>query len=87
MQKIIISSFLFLTFICSCSETSSEKAEDLIIEASLLSISDGQQIKDPNRVIECLNNAIKLKQSDEGYYKTGGDLHLSRSISESHRGL
>jgi len=74
MQKIIITIFLILTFICSCSKTN-ENAEDLINKAKLL--WDGKQYTDPKKAIEYLNNAIKLQPNNAKTYFNRGAAHVN----------
>lgn len=69
MRNIIISIFLFLTFLCSCSEKNKPELEWLEKEKTLW---DGKQYTDPGKAIEYLNNAIKLQQNNaETYNKRG----------------
>ena len=65
MRKIIVSIFLVLAFICSCSERS-EKAFDWFNKAVALNYTD------PQKSIEYLNNAIKLQPNYiDAYYIRG----------------
>lgn len=73
---------VILTFICACSKTPSEKAEDLIMEERLL--WDGTQYKDTNRAMECLNNSILLKPSNLGYYRRG---HLYNYLGQYEKAI
>ena len=69
MRKIIVSIFLVLTFLCSCSEMS-ETAVDWFDKADAL--RDGEKYTDPKKAIEYLNNAIKLKPDlAEAYHIRG----------------
>ena len=70
MQKIIILTFLILTFICSCSEQNKTASDWLEKEKALW---DGKKYTDPKKAIEYLNNAIKLQPNNaETYTKRGG---------------
>ena len=69
MRKIIFSIFLVLTFLCSCSKMS-ETAADWFDKAQAL--GDGEKYTNPEKAIEYLNNAIKLKPDDALAYNNRG---------------
>ena len=58
MRKIIISIFLVLIFLCSCSKVN-ETEEYWVNKSNAL--WDGHKYTDPQKAIEYLDNAIKLK--------------------------
>jgi tetratricopeptide (TPR) repeat protein len=65
MRKIIVSIFLVLNFLCSCSERS-ETALDWFNKAKALNYTDQK------KAIEYLNNAIKLNPSYADAYNDRG---------------
>ena len=65
MRKFIISIFLVLTFLCSCSERS-KTALDWFSEADALNYND------PKKAIEYLNNAIRLQPNYANAYNIRG---------------
>ena len=69
MRKIIFFIFLVLTFLCSCSKMS-ETAADWFDKAQAL--GDGEKYTDPEKAVEYLNNAIKLKPEDALAYNNRG---------------
>ena len=74
MYKIIVSIFLVLTFLCSCSERN-ETAADWSNKAVTLWV-DGKYT-DPKKAIEYLNNAIKLQQNNADYYNKRGTAYYN----------
>jgi tetratricopeptide (TPR) repeat protein len=68
MRKIIISIFLVLAFLCSCSERS-ETALDWFNKAKAINYTDQK------KAIEYLNNAIKLQPNYVSAYGLRGDIY------------
>jgi tetratricopeptide (TPR) repeat protein len=69
MRKIIVSLFLVLIFLCSCSKMN-EEAVVCFNKANAL--WDGQKYTDPKKAIEYLNKAIKLQPDyAQAYYNRG----------------
>ena len=68
MQRVIVSIFLILTFLCS--PAISETAADWFMKADEL--WDGKKFSDPKKAIEYLNNAIKLQPNYTNAYISRG---------------
>ncbi|MGD0279384.1 MAG: tetratricopeptide repeat protein [Smithella sp.] len=69
MNKTIIPILLVLTFICSCSQKNESASYWLDKEKTLW---DGGKYTDPEKAIEYLNHALKLKQNDAELYNKRG---------------
>ena len=65
MRKFIILIFLFLIFICSCSEKS--KPASYWIEKGK-ELWNGKQYTNPEKAVEYLSNAIKMQQNNAETY-------------------
>jgi len=69
MRKIIVSIFLILAFICSCSQIN-EEAVVWFNKANAL--WDGEKYSNPKKAIEYLNKAIKLQPDyAQAFYNRG----------------
>jgi hypothetical protein len=80
MRKIIVSTFLVLTFLSS--PAMGEMAADWLDKTNALWDASGGKFTDPKKAIEYLNNAIKLKPDYvEAYNNTGGVLIYCRAIT------
>jgi tetratricopeptide (TPR) repeat protein len=90
MRKIIILTFIILTFICSCSEKSKTASYWLEKEKALW---DGGKYTDPKKAIEYLDNAIKLQKNNAetfnkrgtAYYNLGQFQRAVEDVSEAIR--
>jgi len=74
MSKIIVSIFIVLAFLCSCSEKNKTASDWLEKEKALW---DGKQYTDPKKAIEYLNNAIKLEPNNAETYTKRGAAYIS----------
>ena len=74
MRKIIIFTFLVLTFICSCSGKS-ETAVDWFNKSRQL--WDGKKYTNPQKALEYLNNAIKLQPNNNETYNNRGTAYYN----------
>jgi tetratricopeptide (TPR) repeat protein len=74
MRKIIVSIFIVLAFLCSCSEKNKTASDWLEKEKALW---DGKQYTDPKKAIEYLNNAIKLEPNNAETYTKRGAAYIS----------
>lgn len=74
MHRIIISIFLFLVILCSCSDKS-EQAADLINKADAL-LSE-KEFKEPQKAIEYLTKAIELQPDNDYTYNMRGSIYMT----------
>jgi len=77
MRKIIVSLFLVLTFLCSCSKIN-EEAVVWFNKANAL--WDGGKYSDPKKAIEYLNNAIKLQPDYASAYYNRGNAYYGLGL-------
>ena len=74
MRKIIVSTFLVLTFLSS--PAMGEMAADWLDKTNALWDAPGGKFTDPKKAIEYLNNAIKLKPDYVEAYNNRGVTYL-----------
>jgi len=74
VHRIIISIFLFLVILCSCSDKS-EQAADLINKADAL-LSE-KEFKEPQKAIEYLTKAIELQPDNDYTYNMRGSIYMT----------
>lgn len=74
MRRIIVAIFIFLSFLCSCSEKS-ETAVDWINKADTL--WHGGKYTEPQKAIEYLSKAIELQPDNSDIYNRRGSIYLT----------
>ena len=72
MYRFIVSIFLFLTLLCSCS-VKNETAADWINKADAL--WNGKEYTKPQKAIEYLSKAIKLQPDNDAAYNIRGNIY------------